>query len=143
MTHSRASFRALALLLFAFVIPAFLPARAEAETLSIRLVRAGQGGEVDPALQDVAALMRGNLAFSSFKLLDSASVPLPAAGPVRMGKNFKVNLSGPAGNLSITVTQGGSTVIKTQAVLRGSSPLVLGGIPSREGTLLFVLKLAK
>lgn len=116
-------------------------ALAQNAQLSIRLVRAGQGGEVDPGLRDVAALMKGNLAFSSFKLLESASVGLPASGSVRMGQ-YKVALSGPAAALDIHVTRGGSSVIKTRAVLRGGSPLVLGGIPSREGTLLFVLKLA-
>jgi hypothetical protein len=131
----------LALALGLFSSTAVPAARAESQKLSIRLVLAGQGSQVDPALKDVASLVRGNLAFSSYKLLETASVPLPASGSVRMGKNFKVSLSGPASNLDVTVTQGASSVIKTRAVLRGRSPLVLGGIPSRDGTYLFVLNL--
>jgi hypothetical protein len=132
---------ALALLLGLLLAP--LPAQAQAETLTIRMVRASQGTEIDPALQDVAALMRGNLAFSAFKLLDSATVTLPASAPVRLNKSYKVSLSGPASSLDITVTHGTVALIKTHAVLQGRSPLVLGGIPSRDGTLLFVLKLVK
>ncbi len=126
-----------------FAALAVLPARAGSESLSIRLVRASQGTEIDPALQDVAALMRGNLAFSSFKLVDSATVTLPASEPVKLGKNFKVALSGPANNLDITVSRGTVKLIQTRAVLHGRSPLVLGGIPARDGTLLFVLNLVK
>lgn len=131
----------MAAFLFAALAP--LPARAASEALSIRLVRASQGTEIDPALQDVASLMRGNLAFSSFKLIDSATVTLPASEPVKLGKNFKVTLSGPAGNLDITVSRATVKLIQTRAVLHGRSPLVLGGIPSRDGTFLFVLSLVK
>lgn len=123
-------------------LAAIMPVRAaSAESLSIRMVRAGQGAAIDPALQDVAALMKGNLAFSSFKLLESKVVPLPATGPLLFSGGYKVVLQGPAGDLDITVTHGRQAVIKTHVKLHGRAPLVLGGIASRDGTLLFVLNL--
>ena len=121
-----------------------IPARAGTPvSLSIRMVQAGQGNEIDPALQDIAALMRGNLAFSSFKLLESQETVLPASAPAILGKSYKVTLQGPADNLDITVSRGRTVLIKTHVVLHGSAPLVLGGIASRDGTLLFVLNLVK
>jgi hypothetical protein len=137
--HRTLSWLAAVLLLWGQAVQ---PAQAENNTLSIRLVRASQGSETDPQLRDVAALMRGNMAFSSFKLLESQTVALPASAPVKMGKNYKVALKGPAENLEITVTRGLHVMLKTRVVLQGRVPLVLGGIPAKDGTLLFVLNLA-
>lgn len=130
---------AAALLLWGLAVQ---PAQAEKnDLLSIRLVLAGQGSIVDSQLNDVAALVRGNLAFSSFRLLESQTVALPASAPVKMGKSYKVTLKGPADNLEITVTRGLQVVLKTRVVLQGRAPLVLGGIPAKDGTILFVLNL--
>jgi hypothetical protein len=121
---------------------AVLPVHADGpQSLSIRMVLAGQGSDIDPQLQDVAALMKGNLAFSSFKLLEARTVPLPAASPLVFSGNYKVTLLGPADNLDITVTRGRQAVIKTLVKLNGRPPLVLGGVASRDGTILFVLNL--
>ncbi len=137
----RLNFR-LAIAFLLLVLVGTLPVKADKpSSLSIRMVLAGQGSDIDPRLQDVAALMKGNLAFSSFKLLDTKTVPLPSSGPVLFAGNYKVLLLGPGDNLDITVTHGRQTVIKTHVKLHGRAPLVLGGIASREGTLLFVLNL--
>lgn len=132
---------ALSLLLF----PAFSPeAAAQSQAaLSIRMVNAGVGSEIDPALTDVASLMRGNLAFSSFTLMESKTVELPASAPVKMGKNYKITLTGPPRNLDVVISQGNRVLVKTHVVLKGHSPLVLGGFASRSGTILFVLNLTK
>ena len=111
------------------------------DSLSIRMVQASQGSGIDPGLQDVAALMKGNLAFSSFKLLESKTAPLPAPAPLLFAGKYKVTLQGLAGDLAITVTHGRKPVIKTHVKLHGRMPLVLGGIASRNGIILFVLNL--
>jgi hypothetical protein len=110
--------------------------------LSIRMVNAGIGTEIDPSLKDVANLMRGNLAFSSFKLVESEIVNLPASAPVKM-KSYKITLTGPANNLDVVISHAGRTLVKTHVELKGHSPLVLGGFSARDGTILFVLNLAK
>ncbi len=139
---TRLSIRLTAVLLMLTLGGVARPIRADnAETLSIRMVLAGQGSAIDPQLQDVAALTKGSLAFSSFKLLDSKAITLPSSKPVLFGGNYKVLLKGLANDLDITVTHGRQAVIKTHVKLHGHAPLVLGGISSREGTLLFVLNL--
>lgn len=136
---TRPSFRPLAILILVAVASLATAAGKEPSLLSIRLVRAGQGDGIDPQLQDVAALMRGTMAFSSFKLLDSKTVSLPASEPVLFAGNYKMTLKGAAEDLDIGVTKGRNFLLKTRVKLRGKAPLVLGGIATRDGTLLFVL----
>ncbi len=119
---------------------ALLPAAAqERVTLSIRLVRAGQLGGIDPRLNDVAALMRGNMAFSSFQLVESKTVALPASAPLVFARHYTMILRGPAQDLDIAVTRGRSALLRTRVKLNSKAPLVLGGITTRNGTLMFVL----
>jgi len=129
----------------------FFPAQAEIQPPSsgpavrVRLVRASaEPAPTDPDLAGLANLLRHNMSFRSFRLLDSQSVPLPTARTLHFTGRFRLTLEGPPNALNVTLARDRQTILKTRAVLRPGAPLVIGGVPDGSGgTLLFVLDLSE
>jgi len=115
---------------------------AAGERLSIRLVEARQGEreELAPQLRDVARLLRDNLPYAAYELLDSRTVSLPAKGAVPMAHEFTLYCYGMEDQLSLTLDHGGRVVLQTQIALREGRPFILGGFPGpRGGRILLVV----
>ena len=133
------------LCLFCYSAHAQTPTPGSGFTLRVRLVRASPDqAPTDPDLASLADLLRNNMSFRSFRLLDSQSVPLPlpTARTLHFSGRFRLALEGPPNTLNVTLARDRQTILKTRAVLRPGAPLVIGGIPDGSGgTLLFVLDL--
>lgn len=111
------------------------------QQLGVRLVEASGGpARTDPALKDVEAMLKGNLPFSQFRLVDRTAVRLPAiqqATDLKGGVVMRFN--GDQQKLAVTMEQGGRVVLQTQIALHDGIPLVLGGFPSGGGRMMIVL----
>ncbi len=115
-------------------------AASAAGSLSIRLVQASNRGQgVGDGLSDVAELLRGNMPFNTYALLATRSLALPADGAMPMGEGLTVRCSGRQGNLQVTVTRDGRAVLQTTVELQDGIPLIVGGIPTERGKLIFIL----
>ena len=85
-----------------------------ASSLSIRLVEASNAGSgASPGLNDVAAILKGSLAFSNYKLIGASSINLPATGAKSRLGDYEVTCRGGQQSLSITVTCGGKVMLTT------------------------------
>lgn len=111
--------------------------------LRIRLVQASpEPGPTDPALVPLADLLRRNMTFRSFRLLDVKTLRLPAAQTLPFPGRFRLSLEGTAAALTVTLNRGSQTILNTRTSLHSRTPLVIGGVPHGSGgTLLFVLDL--
>lgn len=128
----------------------FIPAAALAQMsppsepmLRIRLVQASpEPGPTDSALTTLADLLRRNMTFRSFRLLDVKTLRLPADQTLPFSGRFRLSLKGTAASLTVTLSRGSQTILNTRTSLHGRTPLVIGGVPDGSGgTLLFVLDL--
>lgn len=117
-----------------------LAARAAAP-LSVRLVEAANDREeVTPALRDVVPMLRNNLPFRRFTLLDQTTVKLPSAGhQAELAGGFLLRVQGSQDRLSVTLERHGKVEIQTVLSLQNGKPFVLGGFPLGAGKLLLVL----
>ncbi len=105
--------------------------------LLIRLVRASNTPNVDPAVQDVVQAMSGSFAFKGFSLKAQTTVPLPASGESHLGE-YTVGCTGRQNQLSIRVTRGKRQMLDTVVSLVDGKPLVVGGFPAADGHHLLV-----
>lgn len=114
-----------------------------APILSVRLVEASHAGQgMGAGLGDVAHLLQNNLPYKSFHLLASRSMSLPASGVASLSAGMVAKCTGGLENLNVVIEQGGKKVLQTTLGLREGTPLIIGGIPSRQGKLI-VIFLAK
>ena len=115
---------------------------APATQLTARLVEAGNQGEgVDAAIRDVAPLLKANLPYRQFRLLDRKRLALPGGGATELRGGYLLRCSGNPDRVSITMERGGKVLIQTVLSLAGGRPAVLGGFPSdRGGRLLVVIE---
>jgi hypothetical protein len=119
----------------ALAVLTMLTAGAQAaSSLSIRLPEASNAGSgVSPGVNDVAAILKGSLAFSSYRLIGSRSMSLPAAGAKNRVGDYEVICLGGQQSLAITVTRGGRVMLTTQVRMQDGAPLILGGFPGGSG----------
>jgi hypothetical protein len=113
-----------------------------ADSLSIRLVQAGnEGSGVGGGLGDVAQLLQDNLRFKSFQLVSSKSIGLPANGAAELGQGFTARCSGGANNLSVAIERSGKRVLSSTVQLQRGTPLIVGGFSSGNGKMIVILSL--
>jgi hypothetical protein len=113
-----------------------------ADVLSVRLVEASHDGTVvDRELTDVAPLLKRNMPFTSYRLVDARTVPLPAATVLEMRQKYTVGCDGAAADLKVTVARAGEELLRTTAALNPGKPLILGGFASDRGRILLILLL--
>ena len=111
-----------------------------ASSLSIRLVEASNvGSGISTGAKDVAAILKGSLAFSNYKLIGACSMSLPAMGAKGRVGDYEVTCRGGQQSLSITVTRGGHVMLTTQVRMQDGAPLILGGFPGGAGRHVLVL----
>lgn len=97
---------------------------AVADTVSVRLVAvSSQGTAMDGGLSDVQGSIK-QLPFTNYKIVDSKSVGLPANGTTSLSGGIAVTLKGNAGDLSVTVKRGGSTLVNSTYGMRPGSPVI-------------------
>ena len=112
-------------------------------SLSVRLVHATNEGQGSAAgLEDVQHALKQSLPYTTFRLLSSASVPLPANNDAASLDSVTIRCSGSQESLTITVNQGGKQILNTTVNLRDGKPFILGGLPAKEGkkVLVFVAR---
>ena len=110
------------------------------ETVSIRLVEASNNGEASSKqLDDVSSILKSQLSYKTYKLIDQKSCGLPAKGTIKMQKGFELECIGKQDNFSITVHKSGNKLLQTTLDLKSGKPLILGGFPSGKNKLLLVL----
>lgn len=110
-----------------------------AGNLTIRLVEATNNGKGDSGdVADIADVLRKNLQYKSFALVDSGSVKLPSSGSTTELGPFVLTLSGSEASLAISVTRDGKNALTTTVTLGKRTPLVLGGFSSGAGKLVLV-----
>ena len=115
---------------------------ALADALTIRLVEASNSGRgVGDGLRDVAGLLRNNMPFSSYVLLDTRQAAVPGNGIVTMQGGYRVEYSGGPGSLTVTIQRGGKVLLRSTVALTSVSPVVVGGFPSGNGKAIFVFTL--
>jgi hypothetical protein len=113
-----------------------------ADTLTVRLVEAGNSGTgTSPALADVARLLKENMPFSSYVLVDSRQASVPGKGAVEIKGGYRVQYSGGGGGLTVVIQRDGKDLLRSTVALTASSPVVVGGFPSEKGKSVFVFTL--
>ena len=114
------------------------------DTLSIRLIEASNDGKgVAPELSDVEKLLKQNMPYSGYRLVDSKATPLPASATIDLAAGFKVKCSGKQNNLSVTVTQNKKESLRSTVELRDGKPLILGGFPGKGENRYILILLAR
>jgi hypothetical protein len=114
------------------------------DSLWIRMIEASNDGqEISPAVRDLVPLLRDNLPFKQYKLLDQNTTRLPASGEVKLAEGFKLRLFGVADNLQVTLEKDGKVMIQTVLSLRKGRPVILGGFPRGAGGKLLLVLIVK
>lgn len=110
------------------------------DKLGLRLVEAtNDNSGVAPQLADVADLLKRNMPFTGYRLLDTKTLALPAKGAVEMKLGFSVRCTGEQNNLAVTVVQKRDVLLRTTAALEDGKPLILGGFPTTDGRIILIL----
>jgi hypothetical protein len=126
-------------LLFALACP--LQASA-GQTVSVRLVEAhGEGQGLSPALNDVAGMLRKNLPYPRFDLLDSRNLKLPSDGTLQMRGGITMQYGGSAGAFRVAMRRGKTPLLSTTIALTKGRPFILGGFKGSRGRVLVLLVL--
>jgi hypothetical protein len=127
-------------LLLAVILLAVSSAVWAGSELEIRQVAARKDGEgVGPGLQDIQTLLSENMPFKSYRLLASKKTPLPAAAEVGLAEGYSVACKGEQGNLDVVIRRKKAELLRTTATLRDGKPLILGGFPGADSSILIIL----
>ena len=127
-------------LLLGLVLCACAATGAAGEQLGLRLVEAtNDNAGIAPGLADVADLLKRNMPFTGYRLVDSRSVPLPANGTTEMRLGFSVQCSGTQNSLAVTVMQKRNVLLRTNTALEDGKPLILGGFSGGGGRIFLIL----
>ncbi len=105
-----------------------------ADRLTIRLIQASNQTEGASAeLRDVAPLLRRNLPYRRFELLESRTVRLPVEQSLPFAAGLTVRCAGDENRLALFVESDGVILLQTEVRLTGETPLILGGFPAPGG----------
>jgi hypothetical protein len=120
---------------------------ATAETLKINMVKASNKGDrmVDAKLKPFENLLKSNLPFKRFELVDSKSLSLPGDKTVPL-KDYALSCSGSAANLTIKVAHKGKQVMNSKVSIEAGKPLIVGGFPDaadKGARVLLILSVGK
>ena len=135
-----------ALCLVAALVFVFSPAHAQSPLqVGVRVVKATKGPEgVDPRLKDVAQDLKSVLNYSSFTLLNQASLNLAAnsTGKVALpgGRSLELTslgLSGSRARLQVRLVERGKETFSTVLAVVNRGSAVIGGPAFEDGVLLF------
>ena len=107
--------------------------------LSIRLVEAVPSDSGNPAgLQDIIPVLRKTLPGSAYRMVSSATIPLPSQGTAATLDEYEVRCSGSQKKLEIEVLRGGRETLRTSVVLQRKRPLIVAGLLGTDRSLLLV-----
>jgi len=108
--------------------------------LSVRLVEASHAGQgMGTGLGDVANLLQNNLPYTTFQLLSSRSMSLPASSMASLSLGIVARCSGGQENMNVILERGGKKIMQTTVELRDGIPLIIGGISTGQGKMIVVL----
>jgi hypothetical protein len=112
---------------------------ADAAALNVRMVQASnQKQPSDPRLQDVQAFLAENTPFTQFSVVDQADMAV-AKGTVNLAQGFVLEFTPQGEQMAVRITQGGKEKLKALVTLQAKVPLCLGGFPSGNGKIIFVV----
>ena len=97
--------------------------------------------KTDERLSALLPLLKKNLPYNTFKLLDERVAALQASGTVNLSQNFILTLQDKgSGKVAVTISRDGKDALNTSAVLTAANrPLVIGGFPDGAGANLLVV----
>ena len=103
---------------------------AMAESLQVHMVQATNSGvaKIDSGLKSFEKLLKSNLPFKRFTLVDTKTVSLPAGKPIPL-KDYTLTCKGAASNLSISLSHKGRKVVNSNVKIEQGKPLIVGGFP--------------
>jgi len=109
--------------------------------LHLRMVLASrQAGAEDGRVADLVAFLREASPFTQFNLLGEARLPA-TGGTAKLPRDFAVECTPVAeGALKVVIVHQGVTQLSTHARLQGKAPLALGGFPSGDDRIIFVIQ---
>ena len=127
--------------LFFFFLLGVLGKGMAGEVVTIRLVEASNGGGgVAKELGDVASILKGQLPFNQYRLVDRNQCKLPAAKrSIKMARGYGLECQGEQDNFTVKVRHKKSEILQTTIALKDGKPLMLGGFPDDKGKLLLIL----
>ncbi len=130
-----------AIVIFVVVLSQMWAMMSEAgELVTLRLVEASNTGDgVSPELKDVGSILKAQLPFKSYRLVDRGKCKLPADQSIGMSRGYRIRCTGVQDNFTIKIRQGKSEILQTTVALKDGKPLMLGGFPSNKGKLLLIL----
>ena len=133
--------RRYAIVLITILLLLFLNATSIAgEFVTLRLVEASNtDGGVPPELKDVGGILRAQLPFTNYRLVDRGKCNLPANQTIRMSRGYNIQCTGTQDNFTVNVRQRKSEILQTTVAIKDGKPLMLGGFPSDKGKLLLIL----
>ena len=116
---------------------------AMAETLHVHMVQASNNGaaKMDGSLKSFEKLLKSNLPFKRFTLVDKKTVPLPGGKPMPL-KDYTLTCTGTAANLSISLAHKGRNVMTSNVKIEEGKPLIVGGFPDasdKDARVLLIL----
>lgn len=132
------------LTVFVFLLLPLSAAFAQTVPIEVQVVLASRepGGGVDPAIQSLVRELQRDFAYTSYRLLEThrgdVSADRPWQTSIAGGRALSVALMGAEQRrveLRI-VTAGVNTRV---SLVRGGSPILLGGPPHREGVLIIAI----
>ena len=103
---------------------------AMAETLQVHMVQASNSGDakIDAGLKSFEKLLKSNLPFKRFTLVDTKTVALPGGKPIPL-KDYTLTCKGAASNLAISLSHKGRKVVNSSVKIAQGKPLIVGGFP--------------
>lgn len=132
-------------LLFCLIVAAFLTGSASAKAandLPVRLVLAQQRDEpfASRGLRDVSKLLRQNLRYNSYRLLQEKTITPKSGSSVSLRKGLKLAFFQVNGNvMKVRILQKDQELVSTRLTLRPRHPLVLGGFHAGDNGILIII----
>ena len=126
--------------IISFLFTSFLFTCLAGDTLNLRMVKvSNQGQGVDHGLSDVGPLLSSQLPFKRFRLVDEKNGNLKVSSTLSVAHGYTVQYSGSQADLNLIMRHENDEVLKTSVQLLDNKPLILGGFPSENGKLIFIL----
>ena len=110
------------------------------DLVTIRFVEASnEEVGIDKGLEDIGSILKGQLPFKRYRLIDRSQCKLPAKKSIQLARGYHLKCQGKQEHLTIWVRHGKADLLHTTVALKDGKPLMLGGFPDSRGKLLLVL----
>ena len=115
---------------------------ADAQEVKVRLVLAEQRQEAveDDELADITPLLRQNLRYNTYRLLQAETVTPRSGLALTLRHDLTLTFLQVSGNaLSVRISRDDQPLVNTRLTLRPNHPVVLGGFPHTDQSVLIII----